>query len=325
MVRLRPYLGVSMITIWKPRHERTEFIHAYLWKLMEEPSSILYTELRANQGMRSIHRYDLPESNSLLTFFLSDARVAEDSGVYKPIGDYVLMLLDELRQDPALDSYNRAVGYFAEHEVWKSPLYATIRFFDIMVEEALHQNIEWHMWLYYMPSVVKKMARNYRLNDPLSDPTNEFPNRYAYLIYEIFSCLKDWVRDAAKIPRSQANVVLKRVDSQHENGNIPKSSIKALCQSLFYVMTSEHLGNNIKHSSANGVFSLFFEIRSIDGFQDYATVLLRCLEDTKSYDPLADEYVHALQAVFSKERAEYRIVHRRAHVDELMNFLASLG
>jgi len=151
MVRLRPYLGVSLITIWKPRCHRTDFIHAYLWKLMEEPSSILYTELRANQCIRSMHRYDLPENNRLLNFFLADAHVTEESNAYKPIGDYVLMLLDELRQDPTADPYNRAMGYFIEHEQWKSPLYAVIRFFDIMVEEALHQNIEWHMWLYYMP------------------------------------------------------------------------------------------------------------------------------------------------------------------------------
>jgi hypothetical protein len=156
MVRLRPYLGLALVAAWKRRRDRTDFIQAYLWKLMEEPSSVLYSELRANGGARLENRYDLPDTSRLLNFFLTDARVAEENGAYKPIGDYVLMLLDELRQDPATDPYNRALGYFEEVEQWRSPLYAAIRFFDIMVEEALHQNVEWHMWLYYMPLSSKK-------------------------------------------------------------------------------------------------------------------------------------------------------------------------
>jgi len=171
---------------------------------------------------------------------------------------------------------------------------------------------------------VEKMARNYRLNDPLSDVSYEFPNRYAYLIYEIFSCLRNWVKDAAMLPRSQANVVLERVDSQHENGNIPKSSIKALCESLYYVLTSENLDNGLKHSLAGSVFSLFFEIRNIEGFQDYGTVLLLCIQDAKSYKPQRVEYIRALQTVFAKEHHEYRIVHHDTTVNELKNFLDTL-
>lgn len=322
MVRQRPYLGLALVAAWKRRRDRTDFIQAYLWKLMEVPSSVLYTELRANGGMRLENRYDLPDTSRLLNFFLSNARVAEENGAYKPIGDYVLMFLDELRQDPTTDPYNRSVGYFQETDQWRSPLYAAIRFFDIMVEEALHQNIEWHMWLYYMPSVVNKMARNYRLVDPLSEEGDEWPNRYAYLIYEIFSSLKNWVRDAAELPRNQANVVLERADCQHENGNIPKSSIKALCECLFHIAASENLGDGLKHSLTDMVFGLFFEIREMSGFQEYATVLLHCIQDVKSYKSEASEFQNVLRSVFSVEETEYRIKHERADVEELREFLA---
>ena len=321
MVRRRPYLGVALIAMWKRRLDRAEFIQAYLWKLMEEPSSAFYSELRANGGMRLENRYDLPDTSKLLAFFLSDARVAEENSAYKPIGDYVLMLLDELRQDPATDPYNRAVGYFETTEQWKSPFYAAIRFFDIMVEEALHQNIQWHMWLYYMPPIVRKMARNYRINDPLSDANDEFPNRYGYLIYEIFSSLRNWIRDATQLPRTQANVVLEHVDSQHENGNIPKSSIKALCESLFYVVVSENLGERQKHSLISSVFELFFELRQIDGFQEYGEVLLHCIQDVEKYESDALKYQETLRTVFSEEEMEYLITHQEANVEELKRFL----
>jgi hypothetical protein len=322
MVRQRPYLGLALVAAWKRRRDRTDFIQAYLWKLMEEPSSVLYSELRANGGMRLENRYDLPDTSRLLSFFLTDARVAEENGAYKPIGDYVLMLLDELRQDPATDPYNRAVGYFQEVEQWRSPLYGAIRFFDIMVEEALHQKIEWHMWLYYMPSVVKKMARNYRIIDPLSDTRNEWPNRYAYLMYEIFSSLRHWITDAAELPRDQANVVLEHIDNQHENGNIPKSSIRALCECLFHVAVSENPGEGQKHSLTNMVFELFFEIREMSGFQEYGTVLLHCIEGVRSYEPKAPEFQHLLRSVFLGEETEYRIKHESEDVDELKEFLS---
>ncbi len=328
LVCRRPYLGISIIEAWRPiRGERSEFIHTYLWKLMEEPSSIIYTELRNNQNLRSGNRYYLPATNQLLHFFLSDAQVAKENSAYKPIGDYVLMLLDELRQNPLTDPYNRALGYFREHEQWKTPLYAAIRFFDIMVEEALHQNIEWHMWLYYMPPIVEKMARNYRLTDPLSNADSEFPNRYSYLLYEIFSSLGGWVTDAAELPNTQANVVLKWIDSQHENGNIPKSSIKALSECLFYAVTSEELGRRQKKDLSNGVFELFFEIRTRHGFQDYGTVLLHCLRDVGKHRArnLNNEYVDLLRTVYSAEESEYLITHPEEHVDELRDFLNTLN
>ena len=323
MVRQRPYLGLALVAAWKRRRDRTDFIQIYLWKLMEEPSSVLYSELRANGGMRLENRYDLPDTSRLLNFFLTDARVAEENGAYKPIGDYVLMFLDELRQDPATDPYNRALGFFQEVEQWRSPLYAAIRFFDITVEEALHQKIEWHMWLYYMPSIVEKMARNYRIIDPLSDANSEWPNRYAYLIYEIFSSLKSWIRDAAELPRDQRNVVLEHIDDQHENGNIPKSSIRALCQCLFHVAVSENIDESQKRSLTDMVFRLFFEIREMDGFQEYGTVLLHCIQGFRSYASEAPEFRNVLRAVFFREETEYRIKHESADVDELKNFLAA--
>jgi hypothetical protein len=321
MVRRRPYLGLALVAEWKRRRDRTDFIQAYLWRLMEEPSSVLYSELRANGGMRLENRFDLPDTSRLLNFFLADARVAEENGAYKPIGDYVLMFLDELRQNPTTDPYNRALGYFQEVEQWKSPLYGAVRFFDIMVEEALHQKIEWHMWLYYMPSIVKKMTRNYRITDPLSDVELEFPNRYAYLTYEIFSSLRNWITDAAELPRDQRNVVLEHADAQHENGNIPKSSIKALCECLFHAAVSENLGERQKHLLTNMVFGLFFEIREMDGFQEYGTVLLHCLKRVKSYEPKALEFQNTLWTVFNQEEMEYRIKHDDADVEELKEFI----
>jgi hypothetical protein len=193
-----------------------------------------------------------------------------------------------------------------------------------MVEEALHQNIEWHMWLYYMPPIVEKIARNYRINDPLSDPNNEWPNRYSYLLSEIFSSLNRWVTDAIDLPATQANVVLKHLDCQHENGNIPKSSIRALCECLFYAVTSNELGDRQKRYLTNRVFELFFDLKVADGFQDYGKVLLRCLRNIGDHRSQYPDYIFSLRVSFSAEESEYRIKHLEDHVSELTTFLAEL-
>ena len=152
---------------------------------------------------------------------------------------------------------------------------------------------------------------------------SEFPNRYAFLIYVIFSSLRGWVRDASHLPGSQSNVVLKRVDSQHENENIPKSSIKALCESLFHATVSENLGERQKHSLSDMIFELFFEIKQTSGFQDYATVLLHCIQDVRKYESEAPEFEELLRTAFSEQENEYRIKHEWADVDELQQFLAT--
>ncbi|HET8924932.1 MAG TPA: hypothetical protein VFN26_18275 [Candidatus Acidoferrum sp.] len=109
----------------------------------------------------------------------------------RPVGDFAIAYLGELARDHGADPYNRAMRDFEETRVWQSLIFAVIRFFDIMVREALFQGIEWHMWLYYMPLFVKGIARDYRVDDPLADPDDEWPIRYSFRLYESFSVMRD--------------------------------------------------------------------------------------------------------------------------------------
>jgi hypothetical protein len=148
--------------------------------------------------------------------------------------------LDELARDHTNDPYNRAAEDFHDVGSWHSPIFIGTRLFDIMVKEALFQGMQWHMWLYYMPLIVKRIVRNYRLGDPLADETDEFPLQYSLLLYEIFSCLTDWVSAVENVPAGQPNVVLKSTAPEHENDNIPKSSILALANCAYYVAAEQH-------------------------------------------------------------------------------------
>lgn len=307
LVRTRPYFGLDIIRQWTYSYERYDFLSIYLSELVRDTTSIFYQEIANNANLLSGYRYRIPESNRALHFLLSDVKFAHDNSVYKPIGDYALSYLNELARDPANDPYNRAMESVPDPGASESPLHATVRFFDIMLEEALHQGHEWHMWLYYLPLIVEKVVRNYRLVDPLASPDDEFPIRYSFLLYEIFSAMRNWVKSLEDVPLDQPNVVLISTRADHENGNIPKSAMLALCACARHVLQSDNLTVRFKNYLVDIVFWLYFDLRSKPKLHDYATVLGRAISQGGTYRPRDDrKYQSALIAAFENRRSSFR-------------------
>jgi len=322
MVRTRPYLGLAIIQTAKRSFERFDFAELYLKELLREPQSILYTELQNNQDLSRGHRYVISESNPVLHYLFNDVEVAEGLRAYKPVGDFIKFHLDELARDHEKDPYNQVMmGDYQEIGVWDSPVYAGARFFDIMVKEALFQGMQWHMWLYYMPRVVERICKNYRLCDPMADENDEFPIKYSFLLYEIFSYMRDWVRAIEDVPSNQPNVVLKSSSPELENGNIPKSSILALCESAYFVLMAEDIGERMKSTVVDMIFELYFELRSSGKYDGYASALLNTLIKGKDYRHDNDLYREAVALMFKKEEMEYHITHPAAHVMEVKTAL----
>lgn len=142
LARTRPYLALDILSAWS-EHLRYEFLNLYFRELLADRTSVFYAEISDSRNIGD-ERYYLSPSNRLLYFFLNDASVAYRDAVYQPIGDYCLAYLDQLGRD-STDPYCLAMDDFREVGAWHSPLFVTLRFFDIMVREALFQNIEWHM------------------------------------------------------------------------------------------------------------------------------------------------------------------------------------
>jgi hypothetical protein len=236
--RTRPHFSLDLLRY--EFREREEFLQLYVRSLLAYRFSILFFEIRNNQNVSSGHRYTIDDRNRFITFFLKDAKVAETLGIWKPFGDYAIDYLDILARDPANDSYNGPLDNYHEESRWHCPIHTTLRFFDIMIPEALHQGIQWHMWLFYLPHIASKIIRN------LSPQSNveldrEWPTPYHCLLYEIVSALGDWIEAVEDVPIDQPNVKLNNNRVDHENGNIPKSAILAMGQVLHYVIKSDSL------------------------------------------------------------------------------------
>jgi hypothetical protein len=325
LARTRPYFGIDVLRAAPGIQERFDFIDSYLKELIREPHSALYAELFNNQNI-GLHRYDLSESNRLLYFFLSDTKAAKENHVYKAIGDFAITHLREIGRHKNSDPYNRVYDSDFDVEKWNSPIFAVIRFFDIMVREALFQGTEWHMWLYYIPDIVEGMLRNYAIVDPQTDIDSEWPTRYSYLLYEAISMMCDWVKAVEGVPPNQANATLQSRRADHENGNIPKSSILALSQCARHILVSESIDQKLKQYLMDIIFRLYFDLRENGNFDNYAEVLTNALSQGGFYRPRSDDKYHrALVDAFEAEEDEYRIKYSEDPVDELGLVLRGTG
>ncbi len=229
---------------------------------------------------------EIPKSNRLLRFLLNDAKEAEKMGVWKPIGDEVLHFLEERSAFPEKDTYNFPVNDFGgeDDEIERSPVNLGIQFFDIMVTRALHQGVEWHMWLYYFHIFVEKIVQNYHPHSS-ADLSREYPTRYSKFLYKIINVYEGWIENVKVMaPSKQSNVVLHSTDNFHDNGNIPKSSIIDLGFSLEHILLSENISERFKRYLMDIVFRLYFELRKDSVTEDYGKVLFAVLKGKGIFD-----------------------------------------
>ena len=102
------------------------------------------------------------------------------------------------------------------------------------------------MWLYYFPYFVELILKNLASDKKFIDDNAKFPTRYHYALYEMTECLCRWIKAIEYIPLKQDNVVLESVDTTYENGNIPKSSMLALDQTVKEILVSDIISSSFK-------------------------------------------------------------------------------
>jgi len=259
-----------------------------------------------------------------LKFFLADATKAEELRVYKGIGDATIKLLEGAPRDPLGDPYNRAMGDFQEDMLYEDPIYAAKHFFEIMVLEALHQDIGWHMWLYYLRIMIDVMSRNYQLIDPLSSPDQEFPNRYAYLIYECVTALRDFVLAGDDLPVTENRMLSSYADSHENNNNIIKSSIFALCECMDGILLADNINPKFQDYICEIVFNLYFDLRQSDNLDAYAAVLAHRLRHAASYSAKEQIYLARLRDIFLDNISEFRIKQHHSGTDLVTDLSVAL-
>lgn len=272
LTRRPPAVAIQLIE--QPFGERFDLVDQYLRALLEDPKSYLYTELRENEILSGVG-YAIPESNRLVHYFLSDPKRATELGVYKAMGDSALAELDRLHFRAELDAYTLPLHDFRESARWRSPTFAALRMFDIMVLEGIRKRSIWHLWLFYLDSIAERMIRNYSPADPRLDLSSEWPTPYHYLLYTTVSELSGWIRTVADYPELSPPLLTRKVE--HQNDNIPKSAILVLGSVVRAIVESPKFTADFKAYIVEIALRLVRDLRTRRRSRPYARVLLRSI------------------------------------------------
>lgn len=283
--------------------QREELLNLYIQALLDDKSSVLFNELKNNQNISGL-RYDILPSNKFLYCFLGDAKKAENLGVWKPFGDY---LLDSLKDKRKIEIFNEILEPESDilEKRWVYSEFIVLRFFDLMLKEALFQNIQWHMWLYYFPPVFERIIENIDSDKSIYTPT-EWPTTYHYFLYEIINILCELIRAVSQVPSSQENLVTNEIDLEHENGNIPKSAIIALSQILYFFVITDKLSIQFKKYLLKIILGVINDLEKIESDTSLGLigVLAMAIRNGRSYSTGSGEkqmYQDELRKIWSKD------------------------
>ena len=243
IIKFKPYLGLKILD--SAQYRLREFNRLYFQTLIADRESSLYFEIKRNQFYMGRGRRLLLDKNSkILNYLLKDASVAEKLQVWKPMGDFII---DDLknRNKQEIDDYNR-IGHFNDDEsMWREPLFIFIKFYDIMVLEALYQNVQWHMWLYYFDTITRYISNN--VHPPAKQDTDTQEDTvYEYFLYIIFSQLIGWIEEWEHVPKENTNKVVSDPGLNAENNSITKSSMICLSRCCWNIYASEKIPSSKK-------------------------------------------------------------------------------
>lgn len=212
---------------------RSEYTTYFFECLLSNPRSTFYQELRDNEQSTFLGEIKAHRNNQLLYFYLNDANVAKDLGIWKPIGDYVLNYINKNKHSDSF--YNQPNdGYSDSTDRWDSPIFIGIQFFKTMVFIAINQRITDHMWLMYIKLFLKEITHALNHSHDI-DEDREFPTKFEYLAYECFLTCDSWVESLKYLPREETL-------SKSRNTYPEYWSAKCLGEMLYLTLNSDKIG-----------------------------------------------------------------------------------
>lgn len=137
-------------------------------------------------------------------------------------------------------------------------MFIGIQFFDVMVKEAFHQRVSWHVWLSYYETFTQEICRNYEITE-YSDPDASVPNDYSRLLNEMVGNMCDWMR------MMQAEAVSRTSDT--EACDVPLHVPEETATSDARPPTDKD-----KSSEPSETASIEDETGDTDGFEKYLTI-----------------------------------------------------
>jgi hypothetical protein len=238
--------------------------------LIKTPKSNLWVEVKDNQNLSGRFFYYIPHHNNILMFLCGDARNAEKLSVYKTVGDFMLVMVDPNESIDYASRINIPFYNFEENR-WADPVCVSLHFFDVMITSAARQDVQWHMWLFYVRSLINALCETYDTTDPRVSEDDEFPTKGARLIYEAICLLRNWMLLIVELPPQSLHREIPK-NSFETNHLIPHSAAVALADCVRAIAISDKINDNFKIDIHECVMRV---LRELKGNSDATTQHLR--------------------------------------------------
>lgn len=277
----------------------SEFSNYFIESLISNPHSQLYRELRDNQNQSYMGEYFLDESNELLNFYLKDANRAISVSLWKPIGDFTVGFIRENKEQT--NFYNQPNNNFSDGEArWTCPIFNSTLLFEIMISSSIFQRINYHMWLMYVESFADEILESLNRSS-FADTSREFPSKYDYLLYNVFSACDTWVGTAEYIDHTGLNNNLKDYPEYW--------AAKTLGSMLRKIITSK------KTTDFQKIYFLEIAIRRMQALdnaqlQDYSTAVFEnCIREYEG-SRVDEKYIETLEKLY--KRIDHTLKNRKS-------------
>lgn len=197
VANLNPHLFASVIQELNSEKVKEDgFVNRFLKIITLKKNGNFFREIRDNQNLSEFNAYAIEERRPILYSLFNDIKVASINQAWRGIAEQALLEMTE----EAKKEYSplRESDREQEHDtVWGFRITIAIWYFDIMVREAIKQNVNDHMWMYYYRHFVEAILNNM---DELPSPDSEQnkSTRNFDLIKDIFSKIMDWKDVATK-------------------------------------------------------------------------------------------------------------------------------
>lgn len=237
VANINPYLFSSIIIEMNDlRIKDDDFVNKFLKILMINKNSNFFREVRNNQNLTKINAYRIEDERPILFALFNDVRVCSINQAWRGIGEQAILEMNEEAKKPF--SPLRESNLEQENDtIWTFRITIAIWYFDIMVRQAIAQDVHDHMWMFYYWHFVEVILSN--MPDlPSAESEQNRHSRNFELIETIISNLTDW----------------KSVVIESTNNYLSKSIYDCVGQCLYEIAISNKLRPKDKNYLLNWIW-----------------------------------------------------------------------
>lgn len=290
-----------------------DFLNFYIRSLVQNKASIFYYELEQTQNLVSNNRYYLYENNKFLYYFFNNIRNSEKHKIYKPVGDMVCEVIDS--NDNLSNLYNKENERYERVERFLCPIDSSLRFFEIMILESMHQGAHWHMWLYYLRTFTKKILL--RIDTDIDvDVHKEWPTPFYYLLDHIISIIFNWL-DEFQYIENKDPLLMENDELNHDNGSIPKSSVLALGIIYNMIIMCDNVTDTFKTNMIDTAMRHLRDTKSIETYNELNTVLIKSMLFDGYHNEKNLDYLNKFKILY--EKTDHVLRYDVRELEELLN------